>query len=82
MPVQHTQWQKVFMDLIILNDGMYSLVLVTKEMIKGVQLLGEVDCFDLCDILRLHLTTYYDYPINAHVMKDGTGDLFGCICSN
>ena len=76
------QWQKVFMDLIILNDGMYSLVSVTKEMIKGVQLLGEVDCFDLCDILRLHLTTYYDYPINAHVMKDGTGDFFGCICSN
>ena len=70
------------MDLIILNDGMYSLVSVTKEMIKEVQLLGEVDCFDLCDILRLHLTTYYDYPINAHVMKDGTGDLFGCICSN
>ena len=55
---------------------------VTKEMIEGVQLLSEVDCFDLCDILRLHLTTYYDYPINAHVMKDGTGDLFGCICSN
>ena len=70
------------MDLIILNDGMYSLVSVTKEMIKEVQLLGEVDCFDLCDILRLHLTTYYDYPINAHVMKDGTGDLFGCICLN
>ena len=70
------------MDLIILNDGMYSLVSVTKEMIKNVQLLGEVDCFDLCDILRLHLTTYYDYPINTHVMKDGTGDLFGCICSN
>ena len=70
------------MDLILLNDGMYSLVSVTKEMIKEVQLLGEVDCFDLCDILRLHLTTYYDYPINAHVMKDGTGDLFGCICSN
>ena len=70
------------MDLIILNDGMYSLVSVTKEMMKEVQLLGEVNCFDLCDILRLHLTTYYDYPINAHVMKDGTGDLFGCICSN
>ena len=82
MPVQHTQWQKVLMDLIILNDGMYSLVSVTKEMIERVQLLSEVDCFDLCDILRLHLTTYYDYPINAHVMKDGTGDLFGCICSN
>ena len=70
------------MELIILTDGFYYLVPVTKEMIKGVQLLGEVDCFDLCDIPRLHLTTYYDYPINAHVMKDGTGDLFGCICSN
>ena len=76
------QWQKVFMDLILLNDGMYSLVSVTKKMIEGVQLLSEVNCFDLCDILRLHLTTYYEYPINAHVMKDGTGDLFGCICSN
>ena len=39
------------MDLILLNDGLYSLVSVTKEMIKGVELLGEVDCFDLCDIL-------------------------------
>ena len=70
------------MDLILLNDGMYSLVSVTKKMIEGVQLLSEVNCFDLCDILRLHLTTYYEYPINAHVMKDGTGDLFGCICLN
>ena len=61
---------------------MYSLVSVTKEMIKGIELLEEVDCFDLCDILRLHLTTYYDYPMNVHVMKDGTGDFFGCICSN
>ena len=26
--------------------------------------------------------TYYEYPINTHVMKDGTGDLWGCICSN
>ena len=51
-------------------------------MIKGIELLEEANCFDLCDILRLHLTTYYEYPINAHVMKDGTGDLWGCICSN
>tara|TARA_Y100000004_G_scaffold157486_1_gene183229 strand:- start:2333 stop:2545 length:213 start_codon:yes stop_codon:yes gene_type:complete len=68
------------MELIILNDGMYYLVEVTKTMTDGITLLQEADCFDLCDILRLHLTTYYDYPINAHVMKDGTGDLFGCIC--
>jgi len=51
-------------------------------MVEGVELLHEADCFDLCDILRLHLTTYYDYPINAHVMKDGSGDLFGCICND
>jgi|TARA_R100000781_G_C3990761_1_gene96848 hypothetical protein len=70
------------MELILLNDGVYSLVSITKEMIKGIELLAEADCFDLCDILRLHLTTYYEYPINAHVMNDGTGDLWGCICSN
>ena len=39
----------------------------------------ELDLFELCDILRLKLTTYYDYPINAHVMKDGSGDFYGCI---
>ena len=68
------------MDLILLNDGLYSLVEVTKEMTKCIELLSEVDCFDLCDILRLYLTTYYDYPINAHVMNDDTGHLYGCIC--
>ena len=52
------------MELILLNDGVYSLVSITKEMIKGIELLAEADCFDLCDILRLHLTTYYEYPIN------------------
>ncbi len=68
------------MDLIVLNDGLYQLVAVTKEMTAGISLLDEVNCFDLCDILRLHLTTYYDYPVNAHVMNDGTGDFYGCIC--
>ena len=68
------------MDLILLNDGLYHLVEVTKELTEGITLLAEVDCFDLCDILRLHLTTYYEYPISAHVMKDGTGQFFGCIC--
>ena len=68
------------MDLILLNDGLYQLVEVTKEMMVGIELLNEVDSFDLCDILRLYLTTYYEHPINAHVMKDGSGDMFGCIC--
>ena len=68
------------MDLIILNDSLYHLVEVTKEMTASIKLLSEVDCFELCDILRLHLTTYHDYPINAHVMKDGTGNFYGCMC--
>ena len=68
------------MELIILNDGLYQLVAVTKEMMEGISLLEKVDCFDLCDILRLHLTTYYDAPYNVHVMNDGSGDLYGCIC--
>jgi len=69
------------MDLILLNNNeLYQLVAVTKEMMEGISLLEDVDCFDLCDILRLYLTTYYDYPINVHVMNDGTGHFYGCIC--
>ena len=68
------------MDLILLNDGLYSLVSITKEMIEGVELLHEVDCFDLCDILRVKLTNYVGDPLNQHIMKDGSGDFYGCIC--
>ena len=69
------------MDLILLNnDELYQLVAVTKEMMEGISLLADVDCFDLCDILRLHLTTYHEPPFNVHVMNDGSGDFYGCIC--
>mgnify|MGYP006414086259 CR=1 FL=1 len=68
------------MDLIILNDGLYQLIPVTKAMLEHIKIMAEVDCFDLCDILRLKLTTYYGDPMNAHVMNDGSGDFFGCIC--
>ena len=67
------------MDLIILIDGLYQLVPVSKQMMEHIVLFDQVDCFDLCDILRLKLTTYYD-EINRHVMNDGSGDFFGCIC--
>ena len=67
------------MDLILLNDGLYQLVAVTKEMTEGISLLAEVDCFDLCEILRLHLTTYHE-SWNLHVMNDGSGNFYGCIC--
>ena len=67
------------MDLIILTDGLYHLVPVTKAMVGDVKLFAEVDCFELCDILRIKLTTYNEF-INAHIMNDGSGDFFGCIC--
>ena len=68
------------MDLIILNDGLYQLVPVTKEMTEHISLLAKVDCMDLCEILRLKLTGYVD-SLNLHIMNDGTGSLIGCICS-
>jgi len=67
------------MDLIILNDGLYQLIPVTKQIMNGIILTSEVNCFELCDILRIKLTTYSEI-LNAHVMHDGSGDFYGCIC--
>jgi uncharacterized membrane protein len=67
------------MDLIILNDGLYQLIPVTKQMMESIILTTKINCFELCDILRLKLTIYSEV-LNAHVMNDGSGDFFGCIC--
>ena len=66
------------MDLIILNDGLYQLIPVTKQMLEGIVLTEKIDCFDLCEILRLKLTGYVD-TLNLHIMKDGSA-LIGCMC--
>ena len=66
------------MDLIILNDGLYQLIPVTKQMLEGIELISEANCFDVCDILRLKLTGYVD-TLNLHIMKDGTA-MIGCMC--
>jgi len=68
------------MELIIQNDGLYQLVVVTKEMTEHILLLAEVDCMDLCEILRLKLSGYAD-TLNLHVMNDGSGNFVGCICN-
>ena len=68
------------MDLIILNDGLYQLIPVTKEIMEGIVITAEVDCFDLCEILRTKLTGYAD-TLNLHIMNDGTGYFYGCICT-
>ena len=69
------------MDIILYTDGLYTLVPVTKQMLSDIVLYTKVNCFDLCDILRIKLTTYHDAPFNRHVMNDGSGDFFGCICN-
>ena len=66
------------MDLIILNDGLYQLLTVTKQILQGIELFDEISCFDLCDLLRLKLTGYVD-TLNLHIMKDGTA-MIGCMC--
>ena len=71
--------KRINMEMIILDDGMYQLVLVTKEMLKDIMLVAKVNCFELCEILRLKLTTYSE-SINAHMMNDDSGDFYGCIC--
>jgi hypothetical protein len=67
------------LDLIIINDGLYQLIPVTKQMLEGVELVGDIDCFELCEILRLKLTGYVD-TLNLYIMNDGTGNFMGCMC--
>ena len=68
------------MELIILNDGLYQLVPVTKQMMEHISLLGEVSCMDVCEILRLKLSGYAD-TLNLHIMNDGSGNFIGCVCN-
>ena len=71
--------QRYMMDLIILNDGLYQLIPVTDKLLDGIELVTKVDCFELCDILRLKLTGYVD-TLNLHIMNDGSGSMIGCMC--
>ena len=67
------------MDMIILYDGLYQLIPVTKKMLEGIVLTEKVDCLELCEILRLKLTGYVD-TLNLHIMNDGSGNWIGCMC--
>ena len=67
------------MDLILFNDGLYSLVPVTKAMLEHIKIMVEVDCFDLCEIIKIKFTTYVD-SLNLHIMNNGSGNFYGCIC--
>jgi hypothetical protein len=69
------------MDLIILNDGLYQLMPVTKEIMESIKLIDPagLTCFDICDILRLKLTGYAN-TLNLYIMNDGSGSMVGCMC--
>ena len=67
------------MEIIVLNDGLYQLLPVSKQILDGIVLTNEISCFDLCDILRLKLTGYVD-TLNLHIMNDGSGTFVGCMC--
>ena len=67
------------MDIIVLNDGMYQLLPVSKQILDGIVLTSEISCLDLCDILRLKLSGFVD-SINLHLMNDGSGSFVGCMC--
>ena len=67
------------MDLIILNDGMYQLVPLTKQMMEHMSLVvNELDLFDLCNIIRLRLTEYSE-TLNLYNMNNGSGYFYGCM---
>ena len=67
------------MELIILNDGLYQLIPLSKQMMEHLSLLEPVNCMEMCEILRLKLTGYAQ-TLNLHIMNDGSGSLVGCMC--
>ena len=67
------------MDLILFNDGLYSLIPVTKAMLEHIKIMVEVDCFNLCEIIKIKFTTYVD-SLNLHIMNNDSGNFYGCIC--
>ncbi len=67
------------MDLIVFNDGLYSLIPITKAMLEHIKIMVEVDCFNLCEIIKIKFTTYVD-SLNLHIMNNGSGNFYGCIC--
>ena len=52
------------MDLIVFNDGLYNLIPITKAMLEHI---------------KIKFTTYVD-SLNLHIMNNGSGNFYGCIC--
>ena len=68
------------MEIIIQDDGVFRLVEVTKQMLADIKIFANnINCFDLCDIIRLKLATYSD-NLNQYFLNDGSGFFYGCLC--
>jgi len=68
------------MEIIIQEDGIFKLVEVTKQMLSDMTIFANnINCFDLCDIIRLKLATYSN-TLNQYYMNDGSGYFYGCLC--
>jgi len=67
------------MDLIIFTNDLYHLIPVTKEMLSGIEIPNEIDCMDLCKIIRENFTTYISSK-NIHVLNGHNANFYGCIC--
>jgi len=52
---------------------------VTEKILEGIVLADQLNCFELCDVLRLKLTGYVN-TLNLHIMNDGSGNFMGCMC--
>ena len=62
------------MDIIVLHEGMYSLIILNYDFNFEI-----LDCFEYCDAFREAMSTYKD-EINRWVMRDGRY-FFGCMCN-
>ena len=68
------------MDLIIFDNSLWHLIPITKTMLQGLEIPKEVDCMELCKIIRENFTTYIDSK-NITFMNGNKNHLFyGCIC--
>ena len=82
--ITQKQWSQLILELNLMkkawaNYATLDIVPVTKQVMEHMSLLEPVDCMEMCEILRLKLSGYVD-SLNLHIMNDGSGYFYGCMC--
>jgi hypothetical protein len=67
------------MEIILLENNLYHLIQITKDMLEGIIIPKGSDCFNLCDIIRENFTVYDDSK-NYYKMIGHNSYFIGCIC--